>query len=133
MKILTIGFTNKKGGRHRAAAEPSTSDPFGGRETMSKFVIQPHFRLQEWVADEKGSRPKASTTSERIPWSVGVCARPELADRGIEKGSRQSEKDHSVQRLQSPHEPPVFRQIKRFMPIGRHGAQRVQQCGLSIG
>lgn len=21
---------------------------------MSKFVIQPHFRLQEWVADEKG-------------------------------------------------------------------------------
>ena len=22
--------------------------------TMSKFVIQPHFRLQEWVADEKG-------------------------------------------------------------------------------
>ena len=21
---------------------------------MNKFVIQPHFRLQEWVADEKG-------------------------------------------------------------------------------
>ena len=21
---------------------------------MSKFVIQPHFRLQEWVAEEKG-------------------------------------------------------------------------------
>ncbi|HEY2465300.1 MAG TPA: hypothetical protein VGI32_14675 [Steroidobacteraceae bacterium] len=21
---------------------------------MKKFVIQPHFRLQEWVADEKG-------------------------------------------------------------------------------
>jgi hypothetical protein len=25
-----------------------------GRENMKKFVIQPHFRLQEWVADEKG-------------------------------------------------------------------------------
>jgi ABC-type nitrate/sulfonate/bicarbonate transport system substrate-binding protein len=24
------------------------------RESMKKFVIQPHFRLQEWVADEKG-------------------------------------------------------------------------------
>ena len=21
---------------------------------MSKFVIEPHFRLQEWVAEEKG-------------------------------------------------------------------------------
>ena len=21
---------------------------------MSKFIIQPHFRLQEWVAEEKG-------------------------------------------------------------------------------
>ena len=21
---------------------------------MSKFIIEPHFRLQEWVADEKG-------------------------------------------------------------------------------
>lgn len=21
---------------------------------MAKFVIEPHFRLQEWVADEKG-------------------------------------------------------------------------------
>ena len=24
------------------------------RDSMKKFVIQPHFRLQEWVADEKG-------------------------------------------------------------------------------
>jgi hypothetical protein len=23
-------------------------------EAMPKFVIQPHFRLQEWVAEEKG-------------------------------------------------------------------------------
>ena len=21
---------------------------------MAKFIIEPHFRLQEWVADEKG-------------------------------------------------------------------------------
>src|SRR3954463_13593253 len=25
-----------------------------GRYAMSKFVIEPHFRLQEWVAEEKG-------------------------------------------------------------------------------
>src|ERR1700689_5250610 len=24
------------------------------RKTMSKFVVAPHFRLQEWVAEEKG-------------------------------------------------------------------------------
>jgi hypothetical protein len=25
-----------------------------GKHTMSKFIIEPHFRLQEWVAEEKG-------------------------------------------------------------------------------
>ena len=31
---------------------------------MAKFVIEPHFRLQEWVAEEKGYfRAEASTTN----------------------------------------------------------------------
>src|SRR3954464_14912755 len=25
-----------------------------GRNAMGKFIIEPHFRLQEWVAEEKG-------------------------------------------------------------------------------
>jgi hypothetical protein len=24
-----------------------------GKNTMAKFIIEPHFRLQEWVAEEK--------------------------------------------------------------------------------
>src|SRR3954467_12007621 len=28
--------------------------PWLGRSAVSKFIIEPHFRLQEWVAEEKG-------------------------------------------------------------------------------
>jgi hypothetical protein len=34
-----------------------------GRKRMSKFIIEPHFRLQEWVAEEKGYFRLASSSS----------------------------------------------------------------------
>ena len=35
-----------------------------GEPRWAKFIIEPHFRLQEWVAEEKGYfGPKASTTN----------------------------------------------------------------------
>src|SRR6185312_15706460 len=33
---------------------PQTGRTKTKEETMSKFIIEPHFRLQEWVAEEKG-------------------------------------------------------------------------------
>jgi hypothetical protein len=36
------------------------------RPVKDKFIIEPHFRLQEWVADRRAiSRRKASTMSFR--------------------------------------------------------------------
>src|SRR6201995_3757246 len=32
----------------------SSRNAFPGRYAVSKFIIEPHFRLQEWVAEEKG-------------------------------------------------------------------------------
>src|SRR5262249_49967837 len=40
-------------GRLGAAQRPD-SRLLKGRETMAKFIIEPHFRLHEWVAEEKG-------------------------------------------------------------------------------
>ena len=38
------------------ARDPPPRGVCGNQEeaTMGKFVISPHFRLQEWVAEEKG-------------------------------------------------------------------------------
>src|SRR5213080_1053323 len=30
------------------------NDKSSGRSAMGQFIIEPHFRLQEWVAEEKG-------------------------------------------------------------------------------
>jgi hypothetical protein len=46
---------------------------------MPKFLIEPHFRLQEWVAEEKGCMaPVAATESfltitDSVAWESGVC------------------------------------------------------------
>src|SRR6266545_3996036 len=37
-----------------ALVSPQRDAPEKRRPPMSKFVIEPHFRLQEWVAEEKG-------------------------------------------------------------------------------
>jgi len=47
--------------RHRATSRTGIRGrkPTGirGRKPMAKFIIQPHGRLQEWIADHKGYFP----------------------------------------------------------------------------
>jgi hypothetical protein len=58
---------------------------------MAKFVIEPHFRLQEWVAEEKASSPRpASTTNSTSSSARPAGASPDVGKAGafqsIEKG-----------------------------------------------
>ena len=55
---------------------------------MSKFVIQPHFRLQEWVAEEKGyfkDEGLDSVFQEEVQKTDG-----KIHDQGVKKGAYQS-------------------------------------------
>jgi NitT/TauT family transport system substrate-binding protein len=62
--MLSCGATNKPPLRSRHAGQ--------GERTMSKFTIQPHGRLQEWVADEKGYFRDEGLDYEFLP---GLAAR----------------------------------------------------------
>ena len=100
--------------------------------TIRRMQATAHASILE-LLDTEGRESGPTIVSATASASSSTTEPRDASDHGEHESGGQPEQHQSVQCLQGSHELPMRFQKDAGMPVGRHGAERIEHCRVHVG